>query len=45
MFEQVLVCLPVRYEARVDIAVLSLVTLLGDCHLAYGPPKSGQEQP
>lgn len=45
MSEQALVCLPVCYEARVYVAVLSLVALLGDRHLAYGPPESGQEQP
>lgn len=44
VFEQVLVCLPVGNEAGVDIAVLSLVALLCDRHLTYGPPKSGQEQ-
>lgn len=39
-----LVCLPVGDEARVDVAVLSLVALFRDRHLANGPPQSGQEQ-
>lgn len=35
---------PVGDQTRVDVAVLALVALLRDGHLADGPPQSGQEQ-
>lgn len=35
---------PVGDQARVDVAVLSLVALLRHRHLADGPPQSGQEE-
>lgn len=36
--------LPVGDEARVDVAIFSLVALLYDSHFTNGPPQSGQEQ-
>lgn len=35
---------PVGNQTRVDVAVLALVALLCDSHLADGSPQSGQEQ-
>lgn len=35
---------PVGDQTRVDVAVLALVALLSDSHLADGSPQSGQEQ-
>lgn len=35
---------PVGDQPRVDVAVLALVALLSDRHLADGSPQAGQEQ-